>query len=173
MMTKGWLGRRGAVVAGIVLTGGLVAGGATAYAAGSDTAPAVAHQAQAKARAGHAHKHRRLFRRGIHGEVTVKDHKTGRFVTREWQRGLITAISGDHVTVKSADGVRWTWTVENNTKITRDGKKVTESVLKDGDTVLVVGARDGGANDAKRVFAPSAAQLAKAKAKAARHGADS
>ena len=45
------------------------------------------------------------------------------------------------------------------------------SALKDGDPVLVVGRKDGSANDARRVFAPSPAQLAKLKAKAAQRAA--
>jgi hypothetical protein len=168
MMTKRWLGRRGAVVAGIVLAGGLVAGGTAAYAAGTGNAPATTHPTPAKAAHKHPGKrrHPRLGAVGIHGEATVRNARTGAFVVREWQRGQVTAVNGDHLTVRSADGVSWTWTVEKNATITRDGKKITESTLKSGDTVLVVGRQVGTANDAGRVFAPSQAQLAKAAAKA-------
>ncbi|MCX4419318.1 DUF5666 domain-containing protein [Streptomyces mirabilis] len=176
MMRKRWLGRRGATVAGIVLAGGLTVGGATAYAAGTDGSHSAAPTAAAKAHK-HAGKHRhlrfrvhRMLARGVHGQATVKNAKTGQYVVREWQRGQVTSISGDRLTVKSPDGVSWTWNVDKNAKVTRDGKKLTESALKNGDTVLVVGKQSGGTNDAGRIFAPSAAQLAKMKAKAAAHG---
>ena len=162
--------RRIAVVAGVVLAGGLVAGGATAFADTSATASPSPSATAAHPKAG---KHRRLRLRapGVHGEATVKDGKIGQWVVREWQRGRITAVSGDTVTVRSADGTSWTWTVPGSAKITRDGGTIAESALKDGDPVLVVGRKDGSANDARRVFAPSPAQLAKLKAKAAQRAA--
>lgn len=159
-MRKLSLRRRGTVVAGVVLAGALAVGGATAFAA---TSPSTSTSTQASVPTA-AHKHhgkhprlRRLHLLGVHGQATVKNAKTGQYVVREWQRGQVTAVSGADVTVKSADGVSWTWAVAQNSKITRDGKKISESVLKDGDTVLVVGKQSGSANDAGRIFAPTAA----------------
>jgi hypothetical protein len=151
--------RRGTVIAAVAVAGALAAGGATAYAAGSAATPAKSTNAVMKP-------HHRHAPRGVHGQVTTKNAKTGQYVTHEWQRGQVTAVSGTAVTVKSADGASWTWTADPKLKITRDGKKTTESVLRAGDTVLVEGKQAGTANDATRIFAPSAAQVAKAKAKA-------
>lgn len=167
MISRLSLGRRGTAVAGVVLAGGLVAGGATAFAAttgSSTTAPS--GTASAPAAKAHHPRVRRMLP-GIHGQATVKNRKTGSFVVREWQRGTVVAIAGDRITVRSADGTSWTWTVVKNAKITRDGKKIAESALGTGDTVEVVGRQNGAVNDATRIFAPSAAQLAKAKTKAA------
>ncbi|MHA6757169.1 hypothetical protein [Streptacidiphilus sp. PAMC 29251] len=159
-MGKLTLRRRGTVIAALAVTGVLVAGGATASAATSTTT-AKATTTTAKAKHKQAHRH---APRGVHGQRTVKNVKTGQYVTREWQRGQVTAVSGTTVTVKSADGTSWAWNADPKLKITRDGKKTTESVLKSGDTVLVEGTQAGTKNDAIRIFAPSAAQLAKRKA---------
>ncbi|MEY9963367.1 uncharacterized protein (UPF0333 family) [Streptacidiphilus sp. MAP12-16] len=162
-MGKLSLRRRGTVAGAVVLAGILAAGGATAYAATSSSPAKSTSTAAAKAKA----KHHRHAPRGVHGQVTVKNGKTGQYVTREWQRGQVTAVSGTTLTVKSADGTTWTWTADPKLKITRDGKKTTESVLASGDTVLVEGNQAGSVNDATRIYAPSAAQIAKWKAKAA------
>ena len=165
-MLKSTLRRRRTVVAGALLAGALVAGG-TAYAA---TAPSSAASPSSTASA-HLKKHHKKHGKhhrslpGVHGQATVKNRKTGQFRVREWQRGSITGVSGATLTVKSADGVSWTWTVEKNARITRDGKKVAESALKTGDTVMVVGRQAGSANDALRIVAPTPAQLAKRHAK--------
>ncbi|MGR6975057.1 hypothetical protein ACU639_36675 [Streptomyces cynarae] len=166
------LRKRRAVVTGVVLAGVLAVGGATAYAS-SASAPGASPSSAASASSAKQHhkkhnkkrgKHHRSLP-GVHGQATVKNRKTGQFVVREWQRGSITGVSGATLTVKSADGVSWTWTVEKNAKIIRDGKKVAESALKTGDTVMVVGRRAGSANDALRIVAPTPAQLAKRHAK--------
>ncbi len=162
--------RRGALVGSVVLAGLLAAGGATAYAATSSTpaksagatTTATTTATTASAKAG-----QRLLRRGVHGQVTVKNHKTGQYVTREWQRGQITGVaSGTTFTVKSPDGTSWTWTAASNAKITRDGKTISESTLKTGDKVLVVGKQSGSVNDATRIYAPTAAQIAQLKTQA-------
>lgn len=168
------LRRRGAVVAGAVLVAGLAVGGSTAYAVSTDSpsTPAPAEKAH-KHRWGAHHRwaHHRwgggpmgpMFRRGpgVHGEATVKDRKTGRWVDREWQRGQVTGVSGKTVSVKSKDGATWQWTLSGATSIKRGGKSVAESALQKGDAVFVVGTKDGSVNDARRVFAPSKAQIAK------------
>jgi hypothetical protein len=144
------------VLVGAIVAGGLIAGGATAYADSGSSTPSPSTTA-ATANAAHTHKHKRhLFRglRGVHGQVTVKNAKTGQYVTREWQRGTVTATSGNTLTVTSADGVHWSWTVDSKAVTTRNGAKIADSTLKDGDSVLVVGRVQGSANDAQRIFAP-------------------
>lgn len=172
---KSMLRKRRAVVTGVVLAGVLAVGGATAYAS-SASSPGASPSSAASASSAKQHhkkhqkhpkkdgKHHRSLP-GVHGQATVKNRKTGQFVVREWQRGSITGVSGATLTVKSADGVNWTWTVEKNARISRDGKKVAESALKTGDTVMVVGRQAGSVNDALRIVAPTPAQLAKQHAK--------
>ncbi|WDV49661.1 hypothetical protein PV963_04430 [Streptomyces coeruleorubidus] len=164
--------KRRAMVTGVILAGVLAAGGATAYAS-STSSPGASPSSAASASSAKQHhnkhhkkhgKHHRSLP-GVHGQATVKNRKTGQFVVREWQRGSITGVSGATLTVKSADGVSWTWTVEKNARITRGGKKFAESALKTGDTVRVVGRQAGSANDALRISVPTPAQLAKQHAK--------
>jgi hypothetical protein len=171
-MMKSMLRKQRAMVTGVILAGVLAAGGATAYASSTSSQGAGPSSAASASSAKQHHKkhhkkhgkhHRSLP--GVHGQATVKKRKTGEFVVREWQRGSITGVPGATLTVKSADGVSWTWTVEKNARITRDGKKVAESALKTGDTVMVVGRQAGSANDALRIVAPTPAQLAKQHAK--------
>lgn len=168
-MSKLSLRKHGVAVGAIVLAGGLAVGGATAYAAAGSPATSSTSTAAdtasitgttgtgplTMAKPGHA---RVRIPVGIHGQVTVKNGKTGEYVVREWQRGQITAVSGSTVTVKSADGTTWTWTTASNTKITRDGKKIAESALATGNKVEILGKQSGSANDATRIFAPTATQ---------------
>lgn len=171
-MMKSMPRKRRAMVTGVILAGVLAAGGATAYAS-STSSPGASPSSAASASSAKQHhnkhhkkhgKHHRSLP-GVHGQATVKNRKTGQFVVREWQRGSITGVSGATLTVKSADGVSWTWTVEKNARITRGGKKFAESALKTGDTVRVVGRQAGSANDALRISVPTPAQLAKQHAK--------
>jgi hypothetical protein len=163
------LSRRGTAIAGIALAAVLAAGGSTAYAVtsgssthakatGSSTSKSKT-KAKSKARA-RARAERRIAARSVHGSVTVK--KGTSFVTREWQRGEVTAVSGTTLTVKSKDGTTWTWRADPKLKVTRDGKKAAESVIKSGDTVAIAGRVSGSSNDAVRIHAPSAAKTAKA-----------
>ncbi|MFC8513306.1 hypothetical protein [Streptomyces sp. NPDC057257] len=91
---------------------------------------------------------------GVHGESTVKDQDTGKWVVRVWQRGTVEKVSGDQVTVKSEDGAEWTWTVNSDTAVLHDGTKSTGSGdLKKDETVFLVGTRsDSGTRTATRVL---------------------
>jgi uncharacterized protein (UPF0333 family) len=172
-MGKLSLRRRGTVVGAVVLTGVLAAGGATAYAASGSTPSSTSSSSPAKKATKRHRLERRLARRSLHGQVTVKNGKSGQYVTWEWQRGQVTAASGTSLTVRSTDGTSWTWTATPQAKVTRDGKKIAESALKSGDTVLVEGRQSGSVNDATRIYAPTAAQIAQLKAKAAQGQATS
>jgi hypothetical protein len=146
------------VVAASVVLAGLAVGGTSAFAA-SSAAPS--HSGTSKHQGKHQFKRHAL--RGVHGEATVT-RKNGKVIQGEWQRGQVTGISGTALTVKSKDGTTWTWTVSGSTPVKRNGKKIAESALKTGDKVLVVGMKNGSANNAKRVLSPvkSAAKAAKA-----------
>ncbi|MFG2788207.1 hypothetical protein [Streptomyces sp. NPDC048419] len=79
---------------------------------------------------------------GVHGEATVKDQETGKWITRTWQRGTVEKIDGDQVTVKSEDGASWTWTVNSGTTVLRDGTKASGAgALKKDDTAFLIGTR--------------------------------
>ncbi|MFR0354557.1 hypothetical protein [Streptomyces sediminimaris] len=81
---------------------------------------------------------------GVHGEATVKDQDTGKWIVRTWQRGTVEKIDGDQVTVKSDDGASWTWTVNSGTTVLHDGTKGSGAgALKKGDTAFLIGTRAG------------------------------
>lgn len=90
---------------------------------------------------------------GIHGDATVRT-RGGGFATYTWQRGGVTAASDRSLTVKSADGVSWTWTVTSDTKVRKNGGKSTSSALASGDTVFVLGQPSGNARTAQGVVVP-------------------
>ncbi|MUN41032.1 DUF5666 domain-containing protein [Actinomadura litoris] len=90
--------------------------------------------------------------RGVHGEATVR--REDGFHLSTWQRGAVTARSGATLTVRSEDGVSWTWTTDAKTVIRKEGDKSALSALANGDQVLVFGERSGNTRTAKLVRAP-------------------
>ncbi|GAA2428778.1 hypothetical protein GCM10010191_47390 [Actinomadura vinacea] len=91
--------------------------------------------------------------RGVHGEATVRG-KDNAFRVRTWQRGEITGRSGAGLTVRSADGVAWTWTTDGKTRVRENGKKSNAAALAAGDRVMVIGERAGTTRTAKIVVVP-------------------
>jgi hypothetical protein len=96
---------------------------------------------------------RRLARRSVHGEATVRTKKG--FVQVAWQRGLLTSKSGSTLTVRSLDGTVWTWTTDGNTRVRKDGQKSAVSNLATNDFVVIAGlVGSGNAHAAKAVIVP-------------------
>ncbi|MEU6259956.1 hypothetical protein [Streptomyces sp. NPDC047043] len=91
---------------------------------------------------------------GVHGESTVKDQDTGKWVIRVWQRGTVEKVDGDQVTVKSEDGAEWTWAVNSDTTVLHDGTKSSGTGdLKKDETAVLVGTRsDDDTRTATRVI---------------------
>jgi hypothetical protein len=90
--------------------------------------------------------------RGVHGEATVQRKDGFHLVT--WQRGQITSVSSSGVTVRSADGVSWTWTAGGDTRVRKDGEKSALKDLAKNDTVLVAGERSGDTRTARLIRVP-------------------
>lgn len=96
---------------------------------------------------------RRLARRGVHGEATVRTKKG--FVQVAWQRGQLTSKSGNTLTVRSLDGAVWTWTTDGNTRVRKDGQKSAVSNLATNDYVVIAGlVGSGNAHTARAVIVP-------------------
>ncbi|TYK50437.1 DUF5666 domain-containing protein [Actinomadura decatromicini] len=91
---------------------------------------------------------------GVHGEATVR-RKDG-FHLAVWQRGKITAVSGTTLTVRSDDGVSWTWTTNDKTFVRKNGDKAELKSLANGDQVMVAGERSGETRTARVVRVPKA-----------------
>ena len=148
-----WRSRRARAVAAAATVAVLALGGTVAYAATSGgsvqgaTPSASGTASPSPDRPGGRHGVGPWFGfgfggMGVHGETTVKDQDTGKWVVRIWQRGTVEKTDGDQVTLKSDDGARWTWTVNSDTTVFRDGTKGSGAGdLKKGETALLAGTR--------------------------------
>lgn len=101
---------------------------------------------------GHPGKHpkaRSLLARTEHGEVTVRT-KTGAQVV-DLQRGEVTAVSPQSITVKSADGFTATYVIDGNTKVRKGKQQSSIGDVHTDDRILVVAIKTGGTETAKRI----------------------
>jgi hypothetical protein len=89
----------------------------------------------------------------LHGEAVTKD-ANGVLKTLDWQNGEVTAVSGSSVTVRSGDGTTWTWTLNGDTKVVKEGKDASASDIATGDKVAVAGQRAGDTRTASVVAGP-------------------
>ena len=95
-----------------------------------------------------------LAGRMLHGEVTVQT-KDG-VQTFLVQRGTVTAVGSDSVTVKSSDGFTRTWKVDSSTKFGKVGR-TSLAQIRTGDRIGLVGlAGDHPTAKALRAGAPQA-----------------
>lgn len=86
------------------------------------------------------------------GVVQRTESGTATYVTVSQQQGKVTAASDTQLTVQSADGVSWTWTLTSSTKLVRNDAKVTGSAFQVGDLVVVVGTGSGSGSTATFVM---------------------
>ncbi|MEW1777072.1 hypothetical protein [Streptomyces sp. NPDC086777] len=139
-----------------LVAGALALGGTVAFAAGSGSgsvaAPAAAGASPSpSAPGGCGPGHGWWFGMagmGVHGEATVKDPDTGKYVVRVWQRGTVENVDGDQVTVQSADGTSWTWTVGSHVKVRGD----SDTLKKDAKAILIGTRGDNGKPTASGAF---------------------
>lgn len=151
---------RGRAVIAATTVAVLALGGTVAYAAtngshgGSPSAsPSASSSEGPGGRHGHGGPWFGMGGDAVHGEATVKDPDTGKWVVRVWQRGTVQKVNDDRVTVRSEDGTSWTWTVPSDTSVRSDGGSGSGAgSLKKGDTVYVVGSRSGDTDTADRVL---------------------
>ncbi|MFJ6084651.1 hypothetical protein ACIQI8_24930 [Streptomyces sp. NPDC092369] len=144
-------GRARAVIAAttvaVLAVGGTVAFGATSGGSGESASPSAASASAPPSPDGPGERHGGgrwfgLGGMGAHGEATVKDQDTGKWVVRVWQRGTVEKVDGDQVTVKSGDGAEWVWTVPSDATVFHDGTKGSGADdLKKGETAFLAGTR--------------------------------
>jgi hypothetical protein len=91
-----------------------------------------------------------LRRNTLHGEVTIDTKKNG-VKTVVVQRGSITAVTADSVSVKSTDGFALTWKFGDKLRIVQDRKTVEASALKTGTQIGVAGTKDGDVTSARLI----------------------
>lgn len=139
----------------IALAGGVGVGVATADPAASPTpsttsSPSGAPSASTgKPNQDTTKKGRDLTRRALHGEVTFGAKKP-RVV--DFQRGTVSAVSANSVTVRSLDGFVATYEVSPTTKVRVAKKQATIKDVATGDRVRVIAAKDGQTLTATRVI---------------------
>ena len=144
----------------ILATGGLAlvlagtgAGVATAHtstptpaAPGTATPAAPTHQTNPAQHPGH---HKGQLGRAEHGEFTVHT-KTGDKVL-DTQRGVVTAVNAESVTVKSAEGFSATYTLNPATKVHKGKQTATTAQITTNDRVRVQADKTGTTDTATRI----------------------
>ncbi|MET8369221.1 hypothetical protein ABZU42_05760 [Micromonospora profundi] len=94
-----------------------------------------------------------LRKNTLHGEAVVQT-KDGGTRTVAVQRGEVTAIDGDSMTVKSTDGYTMTWTFGDDLRVVQRRTTVQPSEVKVGAKLGVAGAKDGDKGVARLVLIP-------------------
>ncbi|MGC5018975.1 hypothetical protein [Micromonospora sp. DT47] len=94
-----------------------------------------------------------LRKNTLHGEAVVQT-KDGGTKTVAVQRGQVTAIDGDSMTVKSSDGFTMTWTFGDDLRVIERRTTVRSSDITVGTTVGVAGAKDGDGGTARLIVVP-------------------
>ena len=94
-----------------------------------------------------------LRKNTLHGEAVVKT-KDGGTQTVAVQRGEVTAIDGNSMTVKSTDGFTMTWTFGEDLRVVERRATVQPSEVKVGATLGVAGAKDGDKGVARLILIP-------------------
>jgi hypothetical protein len=90
--------------------------------------------------------------RVLHAEAVVQTKEGVRTLLS--QRGTITAIDGDSVTVKSTDGFTLTWTFDDELRVIDRRRTVQPTELAEGAEVGVAGAKDGDRSVARLIIRP-------------------
>ncbi|MEU5910686.1 hypothetical protein [Micromonospora sp. NPDC047527] len=96
-----------------------------------------------------------LRKNTLHGEVAVQT-KDGGTRTVAVQRGEVTAIDGDSMTVKSTDGFTMTWSFGDDLRIVERRATVQPSEVKVGAKLGVAGVKDGDKGVARLILIPRA-----------------
>jgi hypothetical protein len=124
--------------------------GLAATPAATPTTPAAAGVTKQKRQARRKAIRRYLRGNTLHGEVTVQGKDGTKTIVV--QRGSVTAVTSTSVTVKSTDGFTETWTVDAQSTLVQDRKKVPASVLRNGEQIGVAGVKSG-TSDVARLIA--------------------
>jgi len=95
-----------------------------------------------------------LAKNTLHGEAVVQK-KDGTTITVLVQKGVITELTADHVTVKSSDGYTLTWSLGDQLRVVEKRKAVQPSEVKVGQQVGVAGARQGDDTVARFILIPA------------------
>ena len=90
-----------------------------------------------------------LRKNTLHGEVAVQTASGVKTIVV--QRGSVTAVGSDSVTVRSTDGFSLTWVFGDKLTVVQAKQKVAASALKTGEQIGVAGVKNGGATEARLI----------------------
>ncbi|WP_435206805.1 hypothetical protein [Micromonospora sp. bgisy143] len=94
-----------------------------------------------------------LRKNTLHGEAVVQTKENGT-QTVAVQRGEVTAVDGDSMTVKSTDGFTMTWTFGDDLRVVEKRATVQPSEVKVGTKLGVAGVKDGDKGAARLILIP-------------------
>ncbi|GIJ79002.1 hypothetical protein SAMN05443287_10740 [Micromonospora phaseoli] len=94
-----------------------------------------------------------LRKNTLHGEAVVQT-RDGGTKTIAVQRGEVTALDGDTMTVKSTDGFTQTWTLADDLRVIERRKSIAATDVKVGTKLGVAGAKDGDQASARLIVIP-------------------
>ncbi|GIJ10620.1 hypothetical protein ACFFMR_15395 [Micromonospora andamanensis] len=94
-----------------------------------------------------------LRRNTLHGEVVVKT-RDGGTKTVAVQRGKVTALADDKITVRSTDGFTRTWTFADDLRVVERRKSIESTDIKVGTKLGVAGALNGEQAQARLIVVP-------------------
>ncbi|MEV6811167.1 hypothetical protein [Micromonospora sp. NPDC051296] len=89
----------------------------------------------------------------LHGEAVVQT-KDGGTKTVAVQRGEVTAVDGDTMTVRSADGFTLTWSFGDDLRVVERRRTIRSTDIKVGTNVGVAGAKTGDNAQARLIVVP-------------------
>ncbi|TCB92689.1 hypothetical protein E0H26_23845 [Micromonospora zingiberis] len=94
-----------------------------------------------------------LRRDTLHGEAVVQT-RDGGTKTIAVQRGEVTAVEGDKITIRSTDGFTQTWTLAADLRVIERRKTIQPTDIKVGTTLGVAGAKTGDSPTARLIVVP-------------------
>ncbi|RIV34411.1 hypothetical protein [Micromonospora radicis] len=94
-----------------------------------------------------------LRRDTLHGEAVVQT-RDGGTKTVAVQRGEVTAVDGDRITVKSADGVTQSWTFADDLRVIERRRTIRSTDIQVGTELGVAGTRNADTLVARLIVVP-------------------
>lgn len=94
-----------------------------------------------------------LRKNSMHGEVVVQTKEDGPR-TVAVQRGEVTAIDDQQMTVRSSDGFELTWTFAPELRVVERRQTVQPEAIEVGRVLGVAGAKDGESGEARLIVLP-------------------
>ena len=121
-------------------------------------APSPSASPEAKDKGGHGDRAKRLKARvllrknTLHGEAVVQTKDGTQTVLV--QRGEVTAVDGDSITIKSSDGFTLTWGFADDLRVVERRNSIDPQQLKVGDAVGAAGTKNGDGGTARLIVIP-------------------